>query len=462
MNLAERFILNWQQKFPQLSPENCKLVLAVSGGIDSIVLVDLIAKAGFDFVIAHCNFQLRGAESVRDEAFVRSLENDYEKEVLVKKFDTAQFAEESKTGIQEAARKLRYDWFNEIVKSEKLNEKNILHHSPFAIHLLTAHHANDNIETLLFNFLRGTGIAGLTGIREFDKENNIVRPLLFAKRDEIVQYALQTNLSWVEDSSNASDKYSRNYIRHQLIPSVKEIFTDADDNLLKNIERFKSVETLYQQAVELHKKKLLLQKGAELHIPVFKLRQAVPLETIVWEIIKPFSFSPAQVTELVKLLDADNGSYIASATHRIIKNRNWLIITSLMQNDSKFILVENNDKEVLFEEGKLKLEKLTDNNIKIDTSKDVALIDLDAIKFPLLLRKWKQGDYFYPLGMKKKKKLSKFFIDLKLSLPQKEKVWVIESNKKIVWVVGLRIDNRIKITDATKHMLKISLERINH
>ena len=266
MNLAERFILNWHQKFPQLSPENCKLVLAVSGGVDSVVMVDLIAKAGFNFVIAHCNFQLRGAESIRDEAFVRSLENDYEKEVLVKKFDTAQFAEAHKMGIQEAARKLRYDWFKQMTENRgQKTDTPVNYHlssvkflltadrrqltentepqlptSDFRLptFLLTAHHANDNIETLLFNFLRGTGIAGLTGIREFDKENNIIRPLLFAKRDEIIQYALQNNLSWVEDSSNASDKYSRNYIRHQLVPSIKEMFADADDNLLKNIERF--------------------------------------------------------------------------------------------------------------------------------------------------------------------------------------------------------------------------------
>lgn len=451
MNLAERFILNWHQKFPQLSPGNSKLFLAVSGGVDSVVMVDLIAKAGFDFVIAHCNFQLRGAESIRDEAFVRSLENDYEKEVLVTKFNTAEFAEANKIGIQEAARKLRYDWFKQITDSRIQNTGNSVNF------LLTAHHANDNIETLLFNFLRGTGIAGLTGIREFDKENNIIRPLLFAKRGEIIQYALQNNLSWVEDSSNVSDKYSRNYIRHKLVPSIKEIFADADDNLLKNIERFKSVETLYQQAVSLHLKKLMVQKGAEIHIPVIRLKQTVPLETIVWEIIKKYSFSSAQVTELVKLLEADNGSYIASSTHRIIKNRNWLIITSLLQKDSKFILIEADDKEALFEEGKLKLEKSASTHIKIDTSKDVALVDLDAVSFPLLLRKWKQGDYFYPLGMKKKKKLSKFFIDLKLSLPQKEKVWIIESNKKIVWVVGLRIDDRIKVINATKNVLKISL-----
>jgi tRNA(Ile)-lysidine synthase len=448
MSLLTRFIDNWEEKFAYLIPANMHCILAVSGGIDSIVLVDIMFQIGLDCTIAHCNFQLRGEESLRDELFVRSLEDKYNLPVKVMRFDTDSIATEQKKGIQETARMLRYNWFKQLLQ-EKQGDKNN--------YLLTAHHADDTIETVLFNFFRGTGISGLTGITEYDKNNSIIRPLLFAKRSDIVEYATAPrHLSWVEDSSNASDKYSRNYIRHQLIPSIQKIFPDIQDTILHNIDRFKNTELLYQQSIDQHKKKLLTTKGEEIHIPVLKLKQANPLHAIVWEIIKPFSFSSAQVPEVVKLLDAENGSYVSSGTSRIIKNRNWIIITSLQQGNAKHILIEKSDTEILFEEGKLQLEYLQSDNVKMNTSVNVALIDSTEIKFPLLLRKWKQGDYFYPLGMPKKKKLSRFFIDAKLSLTDKEKVWVIESNKKIIWVIGMRIDDRLKLTAATKNILRIT------
>ncbi|MBC7589011.1 MAG: tRNA lysidine(34) synthetase TilS [Chitinophagaceae bacterium] len=449
MNLLQAFKANWQKHFSQLSTVNSHLLLAVSGGMDSIVLVDLISKAGFDFTIAHCNFQLRATESLRDENFVRTLGEKYGKEVFTKQFDTQLFATNNKISIQEAARKLRYDWFNELISSKfKIpNSK-----------LLTAHHADDNIETLLFNFFRGTGISGLHGI--LPKQGNIVRPLLFAKREAIVAYAKENNLSWVEDSSNALDKYSRNYIRHQVVPMMKTIFASVEDNLLNNIERMGEAEMLYNQAVQLHKIKLLEQKGIEIHIPVLKLKQAVPLQTIVWEIIKDFGFTANQSTEVIKLLDAENGSFIKSLTHRIILNRKWLIIATLQTEVAKHIIIEEEEKKVAFEKGELLLEDLSVTGYKLQDEKNIAAFDADAISFPLLLRKAKMGDYFYPLGMPKKKKLSKFFIDQKLSKTAKENVWVLESNKKIVWVIGLRIDDRAKIKPSTKNVLRVSLQAI--
>jgi tRNA(Ile)-lysidine synthase len=289
------------------------------------------------------------------------------------------------------------------------------------------------------------------------KHGNIIRPLLFAKKEELIEFAKENNLSYVEDSSNVSDKYTRNYFRNQLIPSVQKVFPQVEDNLLNNIQRFKDIETLYQQSIELHKKKLLEKKGEEIHIPVLKLFKSDPLPTIVYEIIKDFGFTSNQTEDVIKLLNSDSGKYVQSHTHKIIKNRNWLIITSSLTTVAENILIEEEDKVVEFLNGKLEMKQISAAGYKLSGSESIAQLDSDEIKFPLLLRKWKQGDYFYPLGMKKKKKLSRFFIDQKLSLTEKENIWLLEMNKKIIWIVGKRIDDRFKITPKTKNILKISL-----
>ena len=435
-----------------------RLLLAVSGGADSVVLCELCKQAGYDFIIAHCNFQLRGEESERDENFVKELGKKYIVEVLVKKFDTEKYAQENKLSIQVAARELRYEWFNELLIKIKDDFITEVPNSPFrglAGVLLTAHHANDNIETLLMNFFKGTGINGLHGILQ--KQSNIIRPLLFAKKEELVEFAKENKLSFVEDSSNASDKYTRNYFRNQLIPNLQKVFPQLEDSLLNSIDRFREIEILYQQSVNLHKKKLLEQKGKEIHIPVLKLLKTTPLHTIVYETIKEYGFTAHQTNEVIALLKSETGKYIKSATHRILKNRNWLIIAPNENVEAETILIEENNKLVEFQQGKLNLEVLSTTNHKPQATNLVAQLNAADIKFPLLLRKWKQGDYFYPLGMQKKKKLSRFFIDQKLSLTQKEKTWVIEMDKKIIWVVGMRIDDRFKITDGTKNILQITL-----
>ena len=443
-----------------------KLLLAVSGGVDSVVLCELCKQAGYDFVIAHCNFQLRREESERDEKFVKELGEKYGVEVLVKKFDTEKYGEENKLSIQVAARNLRYNWFNELtgnmqytignkqkVKGNKSAETD--YPLPIANWVLTAHHANDNIETLLMNFFKGTGINGLKAI--LPKQGKIMRPLLFAKKEDLTAFANLHKLKFVEDSSNASDKYTRNYFRNELIPGIKKVFPQVEDNLMDNLQRFGEIDILYQQAVNLNKKRLMEQKGNEIHIPVLKLLKTEPLSTIVYEIIKDYGFTAHQTEEVVTLLQSETGKYIQSSTHRVIKNRNWLIISPNLGTEAQNILIEENEKQIEFAKGKIVLEVLTTTNLKPQTTNLVAQLNADEIKFPLLLRKWKPGDYFYPLGMNKKKKLSRFFIDHKLSLTQKEKTWVIEMDKKIIWVVGLRIDDRFKITGKTKNILQISL-----
>lgn len=444
MNLLTQFKKYWQTEFADFNPGNCHLLLAVSGGVDSVVLVDLVAKAGFEFSIAHCNFQLRGADSERDELFVASIQNATEN--FSKKFDTAQFAEEQKMAIQEAARKLRYEWFETLIQNyrSKLSKK---------ILLVTAHHADDNIETVLMNYFRGTGISGMRGILPFQKDRSIIRPLLAFRKSALIDHAKKEGLEFVEDVSNSSDKYTRNFFRNQLIPQIQNIFPSVEENILENIGRMREVAVIYQDAVAAEIKQLIVQKNQEIHIPILKLQKQKVLQTILWEIAKQYGFAATQVAEIIKLMHADNGAFTSSEQFRIIKNRNWLIIAKKASNDSFYYVIEQGTSQLSFENGRLEISTIHSDSLTTDQS--VALLDLPKIQFPLLVRKPRTGDFFYPLGMQKKKKLSRFFIDQKLSKTQKEKCWVIESNKKIVWVIGYRIDDRFKLPKEPNQILRI-------
>ena len=448
----------------QLFSPGDHLLLAVSGGLDSVVLTALCHQAGLDFTIAHCNFQLRGAESDRDHQFVLQLGTKYNKEVLVRKFDTEDYAAANKLSIQVAARELRYDWFRETLDNWPPPASSTETPRHFVV---TAHHLDDNIETLLMNFFKGTGITGLRAM--LPRQGRILRPLLFASRADLEQFAGDQGLTWVEDSSNRSDKYTRNYFRHQVIPLVQQVYPTALFNLADNIGRFREIELIYRQAIEQQKKKLLEYKGSEIHIPALKLKRSEPLPTLVHEIITPFGFSPQQTAAVIGLLDSASGKYVLSATHRILKNRNWLIISPRNTPEAATILIEAGDTEITYAQGTLRLQQLpleppspqplSPSRIPAAALAKTSIAWLDAanIEFPLLLRKWQSGDYFYPLGMRKKKKLARFFIDNKLSLAAKEKIWVVEMNKKIIWIVGLRIDDRFRITPQTRQVLKIEL-----
>lgn len=488
------------------------LLLAVSGGVDSVVLCDLCAQAGLDFVVAHCNFQLRGAESDRDEQFVRSLSKRYNKPVLVQLFDTSAYANAQKVSIQVAARELRYTWFRSLLEGQTEKTKDASgvgeatgglkqtvtpvpggHEAgvpafsdtaevPDLSCIVTAHHLDDNIETLLMNFFKGTGIAGMRGM--LPKHHCIVRPLLFASKDELLQYASDHQLAWVEDSSNAQDKYSRNYLRHQVIPLLQKIYPEVMTNLADNIDRFRDVEVLYQESVERHVKKLLEVKGNEVHIPVLKLKKAPAPASLLYEMARPFGFTPAQTADMLGLLDSETGRYVASPAYRLFRNRNWLILAPVVNLEATHVLVEGPDRVVPYAAGQLSIQTvpLTDVPViipaepaaepashgkkKKGTGKaaapspynPVAYLDSRLFEFPLILRPWKAGDYFYPLGMQKKKKVARFLIDAKLSQTDKEKVWVLECNKRIVWVVGMRIDDRFKITPHTQAVIKLSVK----
>ena len=445
-----------------LSREKDKLIIAVSGGIDSVVLCELCKQAGYDFSIAHCNFQLRGEESERDEKFVSGLGEKYKVEVKVKKFETEKFAEEKKMSIQEAARELRYNWFAELADSrwtvghDKKQIKKRMRQQGIMTHVLTAHHADDNAETVLMNFCRGTGLWGLAGIQA--SYLFVTRPLLNFTKEEIIQFAQENSLKYVEDSSNSSSKYTRNFFRNEIIPAISKVYPQVKANLSANAERFFDIAMLYSISVNEISKKLIKEKGNEWHIPIRQLMQ-YNNKALIYEIIRVFDFTEKQIDEVLKLAGSESGKYIDSpnTNYRIIKHRHWFIVSAIYSGGvADIIVIEEIDKNIKFQEGKIEIEKLQTANYKLQTSSNIACLDAKEITYPLILRKWKTGDYFYPLGMNKKKKLSRFFIDQKLSKTEKERAWVIEMNKKIIWVVGKRIDERFKVTEKTKNIFKIS------
>jgi tRNA(Ile)-lysidine synthase len=419
------------------------LLLAVSGGLDSVVLCELCHQAGYQFALAHCNFQLRGADSDRDEAFVQQLAQHYQVPFYVTRFDTVAEAAARKQSIETVARHLRYDWF------ERLR---LQHGFQWVV---TAHHADDNAETAMMHFFRGTGIRGLRGM--LPKQGHIVRPLLFARRAELEAFLAEHHLAHVTDQTNFEDDYTRNYFRNQFIPGLQKVFPQVVENILHNTERMVGVETIYHLAIEQYKKKLVESRGNELHIPVLKLQQMPAMPTLLFEIIHPYGFTAHQTGEVLALLESQSGKYVASATHRIIRNRQWLIIAPLQSTEAQNILIEAGDSSIAFEGGILQLSTIDTGALELSADSNIAQLDADLIRFPLLLRKWKTGDYFYPLGMSKKKKLSRFFGDLKMSLVEKENTWVLEMDKKIVWVVGRRIDERVKVTGKTKTVVLIKL-----
>ncbi|OYW78411.1 MAG: tRNA lysidine(34) synthetase TilS, partial [Sphingobacteriia bacterium 32-37-4] len=355
------------------------------------------------------------------------------------------------------AREIRYNWFDEI----RLNDATLT-----GAWAATAHHANDSIETSMMHFFRGTGIEGLKGISPLHLTKKILRPLLPFFRNQIEQYAKDNGISFIEDSSNLTNQYTRNFLRNTIIPELEKVLPSLQENIFHNTQRFSEVAILYKQAVNLQVKKMIEQKGNESHIPVLKWKKVNPIYSITWEIIEPFGFTSAQIPEVIKLLDASNSSFINSPSHRIIKNRQWMIISPAAQVEAKHIVIEQLGTTP-FLEGELTLSKhdistvtneLTQTNT-IGNKLSIEWLDNSIIKFPLLLRQWAIGDYFYPLGMTKKKKVSKFLIDARLSKTEKEKIWVLESDKKIIAIIGMRIDNRFRYAASTKELLKLQFAR---
>ena len=430
-----------------LSHMNDRLLLAVSGGSDSVVMAHLFRQAHIDFAIAHCNFRLRGQESDLDEQLVRSLAEQYGVAFYCKGFDTMHYVTEHNCSVQEAARELRYAWFEQVRSGHGFTW------------VSTAHHLNDSLETLLINFFRGTGISGMHGIP--DKQGKVIRPLLFARKEELLEYARINQLEFREDLSNNSQKYLRNQVRLQLIPAIKQVFGHLEQNLSGNIGRFREVEELYFQGIGLYRKKLMDQRGEEWFIPILKLQKATPLHTILYELLAPFGFKASQTSEVKELLDSQPGKMVSSHSHRILRDRKFLIITPIREYDGNWYSLLPQDRQLQVPGGKFILERirLEKGDLAVilkNGAKDTALLNWQALEFPLKVRRWSQGDYFYPLGMgNKKKKISRLFIDRKIPQTEKGKIWILESGPRIAWVVGIHTDERFRVTEITPEILRI-------
>lgn len=423
--------------------ENDKVLLAVSGGIDSMVMTDLFSKIDLKFGIAHCNFQLRDKESIRDENFVKEYALKNKISFHNKRFNTEDFALENKISIQMAARDLRYKWFEEIRKEHNYDL------------IALAHNQDDVIETFMINLARGTGIRGLTGI--MTKNGNLIRPLLFANRLGIENYQKENNILFVEDSSNALIKYKRNRIRHKLIPEFEKLNPGFKKNILETIQNLKKTTDLLLDQVSNSKQRIISKEGDNILINIQKLAQQRHMDTLLYEILIPYGFPHQIIPNIIESLNSHSGKLFYSSTHRLVKDRETLVISQIKYED----IIEYNieaEAQTLESPINLSFRKLSYNRqFKIPSSNKIATVDFDMLKFPLSLRRWKEGDHFNPLGMKHTKKLSDFFIDKKLSIVEKENIWILTSNDDIVWVLGQRIDDRFKISENTKDLFQIEI-----
>ncbi len=427
----------------QLLTGTDNVLLAVSGGIDSMVLANLFLKTDNTIGIAHCNFQLRGTESDSDEKFVREFAKNSNTPFYAKSFDTEKYAEEKKVSIQMAARDLRYEWFEKIRVTEGFD------------YIALAHNKNDILETVLLNIARGTGLKGMTGIKK--KSGYIIRPLLSATRNEIVQYADDNDLSYREDSSNVQIKYKRNMIRHQIIPEFEELNPDFIDSFSQTINQIEEAYEIFENMVKKKKELIVTEIGDKTLIDIYKLRNLSNKTTYLYEFLRPYHFPSQIIPDIVESLEGISGKQFLSSTHRLIKDRNHLIITPQKKDSTGKYYIDEETKK-LTQPILLSLRKFSlKPNLKIPHSPDIAWVDASILEYPLILRKWKTGDYFYPLGMQDPKKLSDFFIDEKLSLIEKENSWILTSGDKIVWVLGMRIDDRFRIGEETNEILEIKI-----
>lgn len=423
-----------------VNPSDCTLI-ALSGGIDSVVLCSLFQQAGFSFGIAHCNFKLRGNESDQNEKFVEGIADQYQVPFHLKSFDTEKYANDNKLSTQMAARDLRYEWFEEIR----------LKHNYTSV--ATAHHKDDQVETLFINLFRGTGLPGLHGI--LPRQKNLIRPLLFADRKQIIEYKDEYKLAFQEDSSNASDKYLRNKIRHHLAPALEKIDPEYLNTFEANMIRFQNAEDIYLQKVENIRDEILSESKNEVRISIDRLKKLNPISTYLYELLKPYNFSFQTSEDIIGSLNNEPGKLFYSRTHKLLKDRDYLIIRAQMKETTAEQFLIPKDCDEINSPINLKIKKIKlDNSFKISDNPSIASLDKRNIVFPLKLRKWKQGDYFIPLGTKNRKKLSDYFIDRKFSIFEKEDCWLLCAGEEIIWIVGYQISNRYKVSPETSDIIQ--------
>lgn len=404
-----------------------KVLVALSGGADSVALLRILLSLGYTCEAAHCNFRLRGEESNRDEVFVRDLCQSLAVKLHITHFNTQSYAAEKHISIEMAARELRYNWFSEVREQNNFDV------------IAVAHHQDDSVETMLLNLIRGTGINGLLGIRP--RNGNIVRPLLCVNRSEIITYLKQIEQVYVTDSTNLQDEYTRNKIRLNLIPLMQSINPSIKESLARTSNYLNEVAKIYTKGIAEGKERVITEKG----ILIDRLLKEASPQTLLYEILTPLGFNSAQVEDVFQSLGGQAGKLFMSNEWRVIKDRELLLIEAITNQDKV------TPPTLKFE------EKEYTSDFIISREKGIACFDADKLKQPLSIRKWRQGDTFVPFGMKGKKLVSNYLTDRKLSIVVKEQQWVLCSDEKIAWLIGERTDNRFRIDDATKRIIIVTL-----
>lgn len=444
--MLERDFLGFINDKKLFKPTDCVL-LAVSGGIDSVVMAELFHRIGQPFAMAHVNFGLRGSESETDALFVKNKAEQYGVPFHLTQFDTTEFAVERGISIQMAARDLRYDWFAQLVQE---------HHY---LGVATAHHQNDVLETILFNLTRGTGLAGLHGIAA--SQNGIIRPLLFATRATIATYADEQKLVYREDSSNANDKYARNRLRHHVVPVLTDLNPGLWQTLPRTVERLCAADVLVRLELNRSWQEIIEPMGKQTFLPTEKLMALPELSFRLAEWLKPFGFTTDQASWMVVSLTQEVGQIFQSPTHRIIHERLSSGATGLMLEkllampDYEITLTDWSNVPVdVTGQFTLTIEQFAKaENFQPEANPDVACLDADRLLFPLTVRPWRQGDRFRPLGLNGHKLVSDLLNDLKLSRSEREQTAVLLSGEQIAWVIGRRIDHRFRVTNETKFIV---------
>ncbi len=425
------------------------IIIALSGGADSVALLHMFHQAGCKCVAAHCNFHLRNEESDRDERFVSDLCESLGVDLKIVHFKTEEYARLNKISIEMAARELRYNWFEEIRELYK------------ASFIAVAHHADDQIETCFLNLLRGTGIRGFTGMKEIN--GHILRPLLSIYRSELEEWLDQSDYKYINDSSNFTLDYKRNKIRHQLMPLLEDIQPNAKKTILRSIHNITEAEKIYDQALDKVKNDIIIEKSSgSLRIDLTLLHDEQSIKTILFDIMSPYNFNRTTIEQLIKSLDnSQSGLMFYSTTHRLIKDRETLLIHSLDVDSAKMteFFIQDRDSQITTPVC-LHIQQVPYNELtEIEKTKQIAYFDFDKLSFPLVLRKWKKGDKMKPFGMKGSRKISDIFSDLKYDIYRKENSWLLCNGDDIIWLIGEKTHDSYKVTNQTKTVYRIFLEK---